>query len=60
MILRNKKEPLEKKTALGNPEKITIGGRWKVENSPRIWVVVEKKLFLITHETQPFLATAWA
>lgn len=45
MILRNKKEPLEKKTALGNPEKITKGSRWKAENSNRIWVVVEKKLF---------------
>jgi hypothetical protein len=45
MILRNKKEPLEKKTALGNPEKITKGSRWKAENTNRIWVVVEKKPF---------------
>jgi hypothetical protein len=45
MILRNKKEPLEKKTVRENPEKITIGSRWKEGNSPRIWVVVEKKPF---------------
>jgi Protein of unknown function (DUF1173) len=26
----------------------------------RNWFVIRKYLYLITHETQPFLATAWA